>query len=64
MVRRAPQAQPRYADDDDDAPRQRYHEDRPVYRSYGWGPQPQYYEHSYRAPPPRHYGPGYIYGWD
>jgi hypothetical protein len=65
MVRRAPQAQPRYADDDDGyAPRQRYYEDRPTYRSYGWGPQPQYYERSYRAPTPRTYGPGYIYGWD
>jgi hypothetical protein len=67
MVRRAPQAQPRYADDDDGyAPRQRYYEDRPTYRSYGWGPQPQpqYYERSYRAPTARTYGPGYIYGWD
>ena len=66
MVRRAPQAQPRYAGDDDGyAPQQQYYEERPVYRSYGWGPQPQYYERSYRAPPqPRGYGPGYIYGWD
>ena len=69
MVRRPPQAQPRYAGTDDDtyAPsRERYYEERPVYRSYGWGPQPQYYyERSYRAPPPpRNYGPGYIYGWD
>jgi hypothetical protein len=66
MVRRAPQTQPRYAGAGDDTyvqPRQRYYEERPVYRSYGWGPQPQYYERSYRAPT-RAYGPGYIYGWD
>jgi hypothetical protein len=64
MVRRVPQGQPRYADGDGGyASQQRSYEDRPVYRSYGWGPpQPQYYERSYRAPPPRYYGPGYLYG--
>src|SRR3569833_11372 len=66
MVRRAPQAQPRYAGAGDDTyvqPRQRYYEERPVYRSYGWGPQPDDYDRGYRAPR-RTYGPGYIYGWD
>jgi hypothetical protein len=62
VARRAPQSQPRYTDDDDIRSAPRRVESRPVYRS--WGPPADYYQDGYRAPPPRYYGPGYIYGRD